>query len=326
MRPLDELRQLQRALRDLRRADAAAEESARFELTQSTRQFSRKAQEVLEDTMALSATLIRAGEVDEANLLIAEVEREVRDEEATLKKTMDEVEVERSERRRKIARLKLARLAAALVAGISLMAVSLAGIAVASMFTHHQSTEARTTSSTHSGSAGSSTTQPRQRVKIAGVVVTLTAHQLRTYQSINNGSAVQNSEVRQLLTAVLPQVPVAMVDRVQTAIVSAAGSVTVVVPPVVQQLTDAAQQIVAAPKHKGAETSDTKDSQQSSGTTDSSGQTQQQADQPPADDGSKSEGSDPSSGDGSSSGSSNGGSDNGGGLPYLPIPGGSPHL
>jgi uncharacterized membrane protein YgcG len=325
MRPLDQLRQLQRALRDLRRADAAAEESARFELTQSTRQFSRKAQEVLEDTMSLSATLIRAGEVDEANLLIAEVEREVRDEEATLKKTMNEVEVERSERRRKIARLKLARLAATLVAGISLMAVSLAGIAVASMFTHHQSTEARTTSSSHPG-AGSSTTQPRQRVKIAGVVVTLTAHQLRTYQSINNGSAVQNSEVRQLLTAVLPQVPVSMVDRVQTAIVSAAGSVTVEVPPVVQQLTDAAQQMIAAPKHKGAETTGTKDSQQSSDTTDSSEQTQQQADQPPADDGSKSEGSDPSSGDGSSSGSSNGGSDNGGGLPYLPIPGGSPHL
>jgi hypothetical protein len=194
MRPIVELRRVQEALRELRRVDAAAEESARFELTQSTRQFSRKAQVVLEDTMALSATLLRAGEVDEANMLIAQVEREVHEEEAALLASMEEVERERASRRRKIARLRMARLLAAMVTGASMMAVSVAGIAVAGMFTNRDHADKSATTRTERGNA--SQTHSRKRVKIAGVSVALTAHQLATFQNISRGGSVNTVEVQ----------------------------------------------------------------------------------------------------------------------------------
>lgn len=314
MRPLDELRHLRKALSELRRADAAAEESARFELTQSTRHFSRKAQDVLEGTMALSATLIRAGEVDEANMLIAQVEREVHEEEAALREAMNEVEVQRVARRRKIARLRMARLLSAMVAGASMMAVSVAGIAVAGMFANRDPADTSASLGTNS-EAGINRMQPRKRVNIAGVSVALTPRQLATFQNISNGGSVQTVEVQRLLTAVLPQVPVNMVDQVQTAIVSAVGSVSV--PTVVRELNEAAAQILKTSKHQEeakAKDDSTQSDEASSG---------QDASSPPSDDQSGGSSDDSSSSDGDSSSGSKESQD---GMPGLPIPGGAaPH-
>jgi hypothetical protein len=248
MRPLDELRRLQRNLRELRRADAAAEESARFELTQSTRHFSRKTQKVLDDTMALSATLMRAGEVEEANLLIAEVEREVREEQAALHEAMNEVSVERSTRRRKIYRLKLARMVAAMVVGASLMALSIGGIGLASLFLDDKDAGARGHES--AVNAASRQDRIRKRVKIAGVMVKLTPRQLATLNDISSGSSVNDVDVQQLLTAVLPQVPVGLVSQVQSAIVGTVA--TVEVPAAVEELKAAAEKVVRADEGQGS--------------------------------------------------------------------------
>jgi hypothetical protein len=248
MRPLDELRRLQRNLRELRRADAAAEESARFELTQSTRHFSRKTQKVLDDTMALSATLMRAGEVEEAKLLIAEVEREVREEQAALHEAMNEVNIERSTRRRKIYRLKLVRMLAAMVAGASVMALSIGGIGLASLFLHDKDSAGRA----HDTAVNVASRQDhgRKRVKIAGVVVKLTPRQLATFNDISSGSSVNNVEMQQLLTAVLPQVPVGLVGQVQSAIVGTVA--TVQVPAAVEDLKEAAAKVVKADESQGS--------------------------------------------------------------------------
>ncbi|MEA2460456.1 MAG: hypothetical protein QOH90_633 [Actinomycetota bacterium] len=309
MRPLDELRQLRRALRELKKADAAAEESARFELTQSTRHFSRKAQETLESTMALSAMLIRAGEVDEAHMLIDQVEREVREEEAALRETMNEVQVDRHERQQKIAKLKLTRLFAGLITGASLMVLSIGGIAVASMFLHRNDP-----SPAHRARVAAEHRQihNRKQVKIAGVSVKLTAHQLATYKHLSAGSSVASSEMRDLLTAVLPQVPVSMVNRVQTAIVAAVGPVEV--PAAVQQLTTAADKVVKLPKHRKA--------RQEPSPEPSPSDDQEPSPSPSS---SSDEGS-PSSDDGSSSGDDGTTSGQDGGSP-VQIPGdGAPHI
>ena len=252
MRLLDELRRLQQTLRDLRRADAAAEESARFELTQSTRHFSRKTQKVLDDTMALSATLMRAGEVDEANLLIAQVEKEVREEEAALREAMNEVKAERHERRKRMTRLRLARFLAAMVAGASLMALSVGGLAVASLFLEDDG--ARSNETAVNVAAQKNDAKKGKRVKIAGVSVKLTARQLATYNDLSSGTTVDGDDVALLLTAVLPQVPVELVNQVESAIVGISG--TVELPAAVQDLKDAAARMTNPPKEKQSKPKD----------------------------------------------------------------------
>lgn len=208
---------MRRALRELRQADVAAEESARFELTQSTRHFSRKAKKVMDQTMALSATLIRAGEVEEAGLLIAEAEREVRDQEVALVSAMNERQAERKLRREKITRLRLARLLAVAVVGASLMAVSVAGIAVASIFSGGGDRER---SSEDAGMPEQDRSAPVERVRVAGVALKLTPRQLHTYNKLKRGR-LGEKELRRFLIEVLPQVPVGLVAQVHDALVSA---------------------------------------------------------------------------------------------------------
>ncbi|HEU4481210.1 MAG TPA: hypothetical protein VFS18_04935, partial [Actinomycetota bacterium] len=107
-RPIRDLRELNRTLDELRCAHEAAEESARFELARSATRFSRRSREVVDSTMNLSAVLMRAGEVAEANRLLAEAHREVATEEAALLETVHYVEAEGAVRREKMTRLRLA--------------------------------------------------------------------------------------------------------------------------------------------------------------------------------------------------------------------------
>src|SRR5688500_15840653 len=98
--PLDmqfirDLREATGALKELVADDARHEEDAKLELTVSAQRFSQETREVVDDKLSFSATLMRAGEVDAATRLLAEVEAEVRDNEAALFEQVNEVKVAR---------------------------------------------------------------------------------------------------------------------------------------------------------------------------------------------------------------------------------------
>src|SRR5687768_14689721 len=67
-----------------------------LELAVSARRFSRRTQAVLDDKLSFSATLMRAGEVEAANRLLAEVGEEVLTEEVALLERVNEVKAARS--------------------------------------------------------------------------------------------------------------------------------------------------------------------------------------------------------------------------------------
>ena len=124
---------LRREIKELNRECARAandEERASFELTRSARAFSRRTREVADDKLAFSATLMRAGEVEAANRLIADLEVDVRTEEAVLAEQVNEAKIVRAARREKVTRLRLARSLAAATLSAGLLMLSVAGVAV----------------------------------------------------------------------------------------------------------------------------------------------------------------------------------------------------
>jgi len=127
------MRRLRREINDLNhQCERAAndEERASFELTRSARAFSRRTREAADDKLAFSATLMRAGEVEAANRLIADLEVDVRTEEAALAEQVNEVKVVSAARREKVTRLRLARSLAAATLSAGLLMLSVAGVAV----------------------------------------------------------------------------------------------------------------------------------------------------------------------------------------------------
>jgi hypothetical protein len=125
------LREIDRRLEELSAAERAAEEHARFELARSASRFSRRTKKVVDDTMSLSATLVRAGEVDEANRLMLEAERQVRDEEAALIETVNEAKAAGANRRRTISQLRIARTVATAFLSGSMFVFSAFGVVLA---------------------------------------------------------------------------------------------------------------------------------------------------------------------------------------------------
>jgi hypothetical protein len=128
------MRRLRREILELNDQCARAasdEERASFELTRSARDFSRRTREVADDKLAFSATLVRAGEIEAANRLIADFEVDVRSEEAALAEQVNEVKVVSALRRQKMTRLRLARTLAAATLSAGLLMLSVAGVAVA---------------------------------------------------------------------------------------------------------------------------------------------------------------------------------------------------
>jgi hypothetical protein len=129
---LEDFRDLRRSVRELMETETEAEAAASNVIVTSASRFSRRSRRVVDDKLSFSATLMRAGEVDAANRLLEEVEREVRTEEAALIETVNEVKVAQTTRRERITRLRLARTLAAATLGAGLLTVSAAGMAVAS--------------------------------------------------------------------------------------------------------------------------------------------------------------------------------------------------
>lgn len=131
IRPFRAIRDLDRRLDEAHAADRAAQEWARFELARSATRYTRRTRKVVDDTMSLTATLMRAGEVYEASRLMEEVEEQVRTEEAALIERVNEVKAAEMVRKRKLNRLKVAKtLATAFLSG-GMFIFSAFGVAVA---------------------------------------------------------------------------------------------------------------------------------------------------------------------------------------------------
>src|SRR5918999_2170842 len=132
MQFIRDLRDVSGALKELVADEARQEEDAKLELAVSAQRFSQETREVVDDKLSFSATLMRAGEVDAATRLLAEVEAEVRENEVALIEQVNEVKVARAARRERITRMRLARSLAVAMLGAAVMATSAAGMAFAS--------------------------------------------------------------------------------------------------------------------------------------------------------------------------------------------------
>lgn len=212
MQFIKDLREVTGALKELVADDERHEEDAKLELAVSAQRFSQETREVVDDKLSFSATLMRAGEVDAANRLLAEVEAEVRVNEAALFEQVNEVKVARAARRERITRMRLVRSLAVAMLGAAVMATSAAGMAFAS-FLEDRAEVAEATESrrdrVRDGSAGpvaagarSKPARPDSKVKriqMGGVQVSLSAQALAAFEQLKSGD-VKAGEIEHLLS------------------------------------------------------------------------------------------------------------------------------
>ncbi len=167
-----------------------SDRAAGLELAVSARRFSRRTKAVVDDKLSFSAALMRAGEVEAANLMLAEVHKEVLTEEVALLERVNEVKVAQSMEPNPITRVRLARTLAVALIGSSILAFSAAGAVVAGFFSNEDQAihgpepeagveiAARTRSDKALG---------LRHIKIANVPFTLTDEQFRRYTALTNG-------------------------------------------------------------------------------------------------------------------------------------------
>jgi hypothetical protein len=223
IRTFRDLKDFYRRFSELLVYDAAAEEAASYELTVSARRFSRKTQAVVDDKLSFSATLMRAGEVDAANRLLAEFHDDVREEEAALIEKVNEVKVARSLQRERLTRARLARLLAVALVGSSLLGFSAAGMAVAGFLKDRARTAREATAlpkaiEKRATRAVANKTKEMRHVRIGKKVLKLrlTEVELKTIQQLASRSS--SASVLDKLIELLPQ---QLAERVHDAMVAA---------------------------------------------------------------------------------------------------------
>lgn len=228
MQFIKDLREVTGALKELVADDERHEEDAKLELAVSAQRFSQETREVVDDKLSFSATLMRAGEVDAANRLLAEVEAEVRDNEAALFEQVNEVKVARAARRERITRMRLVRSLAVAMLGAAVMATSAAGMAFASFLDDRaevaEATESRR-GRVRDGSAGPVAAGARskpvrpdskvKRVQMGGVQVSLSAQALAAFEQLKSGD-VKAGEIEHLLSLL----PADLADTMREALTS----------------------------------------------------------------------------------------------------------
>ena len=215
MQIIKDLREVRGALKELVADDARHEEDAKLELAVSAQRFSQETREVVDDKLSFSATLMRAGEVDAANRLLAEVEAQVRDNEVALIEQVNEVKVARAARRERITRMRLVRSLAVAMLGAAVMATSAAGMAFASFLEDRARAadvaamrqELAHGDSVHKAAAparaGSRRGAQVERVEVRGVKASLSAKALAAFEQLQSGD-VDAGEIERLLS-LLPQ-------------------------------------------------------------------------------------------------------------------------
>ncbi len=197
-------------------------EAASWEIASSARRFAHRTKSVVDDKLTLSATLMRAGEVHEASKLLAEVERDVRTEEAALIERVNEVKVAQAIRRDRLTRTRLAGTLAAALLGSSLLAFSAVGVSLASMLgskanpvaVDDDAPTARPSAMAKARQPGAGNRFRREHeVRIGGVKVALSSHQLDVYRALTSGN-VDAATLQQFLYRILPT---AVADKVLAA-------------------------------------------------------------------------------------------------------------
>ncbi|MBW3594299.1 MAG: hypothetical protein KY391_01880 [Actinobacteria bacterium] len=220
-RALSDLRELHHSVIELFDDDRSAEAEASLQIAKSAQRFSKNTKEVVDDKLSFSATLMRAGEVQAANRLLAEVEHEVREEEAALIETVNEVKVAQSMRRERITRLRLARMLAVATMGSVLLTFSAAGMAVAGFFRdraeaisrpHHDS-GANVAMRDSKKTTGRADRKTMRRLRIGDVNVILTQQQFQKLKELAGGD-MDSEDLEDLLHA-LPDV---LASKIQQAI------------------------------------------------------------------------------------------------------------
>jgi hypothetical protein len=245
---ITDLGDLRRGVVALFEEDAEADNRASYRLAVSAQRFSRQTKEVVDDKLSFSATLMRAGEVNAANRLLEEFERDVRNEEAALIETVNEVKVAESIRRQRTVRVRLARSLAAATLGSALLTFSAAGMAVAGFFREraviHSSPEIRTADALKGGSRHADAHGPQlRRLRIGDVHLMLTESQFQRLRQLTGGGSIDETSLDHLLS-VLPQ-PLA--DKLQEAI----GVASAQAEDVTSKLeTVASEALKDLPKHK----------------------------------------------------------------------------
>ncbi|HYP24003.1 MAG TPA: hypothetical protein VEV43_10545 [Actinomycetota bacterium] len=214
MQFIRDLREVTGALKELVADDDRHEEDAKLELAVSAQRFSQETREVVDDKLSFSATLMRAGEVDAATRLLAEVEAEVRDNEAALIESVNEVKVARAARRERITRMRLARSLAVAMLGAAVMATSAAGMAFASFLEDRAQAEAAAerrhdrrrgdgpARAAAAAAARADRTRPAakvKRVELRGVEAALTAKAFAAFEQLKSGD-VEPAELEHLLS------------------------------------------------------------------------------------------------------------------------------
>ncbi len=303
---LSDLRDLKRAFSELF-APSPEDEEASYQLAVSARRFTKRTKAVADDKLTFSATLMRAGEVDAANRLLAEFERDVRDEEAALIECVNEVKAAGAVRRQFEWRKRIGGLAAVGLIGSTVLGFSAASMAAVSMFKERASQAQHA----HLVRSSGQSSRPADRhvvakrpskiirnVKIAGVNVTLRGDQVAAFKALTTGT-VQTSDIKRLLV-LLPDAVAAKVQRAITAATNVVAS-----PPVVSEIAVKVKKAKkeARPKHE------TEPSPSESPSQDSS-------------DGSGSSSDSHNSGHHGSGKSSSGGDGQGENIPLPPIPNG----
>lgn len=207
-----DLGELRRELNELTKP-SSEEEEASYKIAVSARRFSRRSKTYVDDKLNFSATLMRAGEVDAANRLLEEFERDIRTEEAALIECVNEVKVARSLKKDRVSKLRLVRLMAVALLGACVMSFSALGIAVAGMFqdrAHKGSTEQA--GQRHGARAAdarpkAAKTNERSRrtmraLQVAGAKNALTQQEMATFRQL--ATSGDDAELTDFLLSVLP--------------------------------------------------------------------------------------------------------------------------
>ncbi|MEA2451785.1 MAG: hypothetical protein QOG04_495 [Actinomycetota bacterium] len=216
-----------------------AERAAGFELAVSARRFSRRTQAVVDDKLSFSAALMRAGEVEAANRLLAEVSEEVLTEEVALIERVNEVKVARSIERDKVTRGRLARTLAVAMLGSSLLAFSAAGAAVVGLFKDND----QAVHGSDPNQAGTTKIALEDRVLgtrqvriLDNVSLPMTDAQFRRYTKITKGD-IDEKELQVFLLKLLPP---ALAEKVHFALMTGLDALP---PPAADELVVAVRQM-----------------------------------------------------------------------------------
>jgi hypothetical protein len=196
-----------------------SDRAAGLELAVSARRFSRRTKAVVDDKLSFSAALMRAGEVEAANQMLAEVQKEVLTEEVALLERVNEVKVAQSMEPKPTTRARLARTLAVAMIGSSVLAFSAAGAMVAGFFDNDDQAihgpEPEVGAAIIAEARGDRVRDLR-RVNVANVPLTMTSEQFRRYTALTSGKIDEDG----LELFLLRLLPPALAEKVHYALVA----------------------------------------------------------------------------------------------------------